>query len=977
MNLVRFTGLRARLVALALLAATPVLALIIYSTINMRAQTETDALNRVRQVVNVVAENQKHLIQETHQLLSILARVPQISHGNAAICGHFLSQLLKHYPQYTNLGVATGDGMVFCSALPIKAPIDISDRLYYQRALAHRALGVGEYQIGRISGKSAINLAYPVFDRSNQVRVLVFAAIDLAWLNRFAVEAQLPEDSTLTIIDHKGTILLRFPDTKKWVGQSMHQTPLFSVMRRRGSGVLQAAGEDNINRLYAFTTLRDVSGEPTAYLKVGIPATVAFARVNTLLLHSLLGLGAVVLLMFVFAWIGGDVFILRRIGVLLSAARRVGVGDLSARTGIPSTHDEIGELSSTFDDMAERLEQRDLRIRENEARIARLNRVYVVLSSVNGAIIRMRERDALLREACRIAVEQGRFQFACVSLADPASARLVPVYSAGDGTAFGSDTGVRLTPANSAGADPVGAVLYGGKVVIINDLMEDPRFAPSAKSAPRQNFRSCALLPLTIAGKTIACLHLYADEAGFFDNQEMRLMDELAADISLGLSYIDKEDKLHSLVYYDVLTGLPNRVLFRDRLEQSLARAKHHGRHVAVLSMHIDRLNDINSIHGQHVGDALLREAARHLRGLVRDGDTVARSSSSAFNIVLADVAHTGDVIMVARKIMGAFALPMQVEETELFVPVRIGIAVYPDDGDNIETILKNAGTALTISQRESGSSYRFYTPEINVRASERFEIERDLHHALERGELALFYQPVVDMKTRKITGCEALLRWNNANHGNVSPAKFIPIAEETGLIIPIGEWVLKTACRQGREWHEQGLPLRMAVNVSAKQFQREDFPETILRIMKESGFDSSKFALTMEITETELMENAERSAAFLKDLQARGLSISIDDFGTGYSSLSYLKQLPVDTLKIDISFVRNIARNRDDPAIVKAIIALAHSLNMKVVAEGVETREQFDVLHALGCDNAQGYLFSPAVPAADFTQLCNRAFDF
>jgi diguanylate cyclase (GGDEF)-like protein len=567
----------------------------------------------------------------------------------------------------------------------------------------------------------------------------------------------------------------------------------------------------------------------------------------------------------------------------------------------------------------------------------------------------------------------GHFRLAGISLADPQTLRLTPACSAGGEGIPAHDPGLRLTPAGTSNADPLGSVLQGGKPVVVNDLALAPRLVPDPDSASPQRLRACALLPLEVSGKVIGCLWLYTDEKNFFDAQEMNLLNELAADISLGLSYIEKEDKLHNLAYYDVLTGLPNRALFRDRLEQSLARARYHGRHVAVLSLYLDRLKEINSVYGLRIGDALLREAGRRLSALVRDGDTVARAGSATFNVVLADVAHTGDVIMIARKIVEAFSRPMIAEGTELFAAVRIGIAIFPDDGQDIETILRNAEIALNISQRETGGTYRFYTAEINVRATERFEIERDLRHALERGELALHYQPIVSMPSRSIIGAEALARWQHAERGRVPPGVFIPVAEETGLIVPIGEWVLREACAQARAWCEQGLRLRMAVNVSARQLRGGDFVQTTRRILGETGFDATRCALTLEITESELMEHAQGSIELLKALKRQGLSVSIDDFGTGYSSLSYLKHLPVDTLKIDVSFIRDINRAEDDAAIVKAILALGHSLGLTTIAEGVETREQFETLLALGCDAAQGFLFSPAVPAQEFARLCRQ----
>ncbi|MHB8742504.1 MAG: bifunctional diguanylate cyclase/phosphodiesterase [Sulfuricaulis sp.] len=971
----QFTGLRTRLIALILLTAAPALAFIIHSSLELKQQAKAAALNRVQLVVSVATNTQQQLIQETQQLLSVLAQVPQVRRGNGDACGSFLAGLLGKYPRYANFGVVRLNGNIFCSALPFKATVNAANRLFFRRALLTRNCVVGEYQIGHITDKPTINLGCPILDQFGRVQSVIFAAIDLVWLNQLAVDIHLPENSTFTMMDRNGVVLIHYPHTKKWLGSSAGHTLLLSTIRSRSNGVIQIPDLDNIERLYAFATLRGTSNDTQAYLSVGIPAAVAFVQADKILINGLMWLGIVTLLTLAIAWIGSDVFILRRIGKLLIAVRHVSAGDLTARSGSDSRTDEISELERAFDDMTRNLEQREIRIKEDEARIGRLNRIYVVLSSINGAIIRIHERDALLQEACRIAVDKGRFKLSYISLLDSATFSLIPTYAAGDATEFAHE--IRLPPPDSAsnGAASTGASLLAGMGVIANDLTRGAPADVNKNAALDHGYRSCALLPLQATGKVVGCLHLYADESNIFDDQEMKLLYELAANISLGIEYIDNEDKLYSLANYDILTGLPNHILYRDRLEQSLSRAKHHGRHVGVMTLHVDKLKEINSLHGQHTGDKLLRRTAERLRGLVREGDTVARASSSVFSVALADVAHPGDIITIARKITSAFAEPILLDGTELFVTVRIGISIYPGDSDDIDTILKNSEVALNISRREAGNSYRFYTPEINSRAMERFEIERELRHALERNELTLHYQPVVDMKTGETIGCEALLRWHNQALGDVSPARFIPVAEETDLIVPIGEWVLQTACEQARQWHEHGLHLKLAVNVSAKQLRRTDFPDMVMMILRRTGFDPATFALTMEVTESELMENAERSAELLKNLQSRGLSVSIDDFGTGYSSLSYLKRLPVDTLKIDISFIRDITRSHGDTAIVKAIIALAHSLDMQVVAEGVETHEQFTALRVLGCDAAQGFLFSPATPPAEFEELVKKSF--
>lgn len=974
MNRPTFRGLHTRLVILVLLAAAPALAFILYSGLDQRERAEADTLQRVQQVVNLAATTQQQVFQQTHQFLAIMAQVPQVRQGSATVCSSFLAELHKQHPRYANIGAMRPNGDIYCSALPMAAPINSADRLYFRLALLTRGPAVGEYQVGRITGKPTINLSYPILDSSGKVRTVLFAALDLDWLKQLAGDSELPEHSSFDMIDRNGTILLSYPDAGKWIGSSAAKSNLFIVMRSRGQGSVQLTGLDNVERLYAFTTLREISGEPQAYLSVGIPAAVAFAEANRALLHGLLGLGLLTLLILVIAWTGSNMLVLKRVNALISAIRRVSAGDFSVRTEVTAQQDEIGELSRAFNSMADEMEQRDIRIRKDEIRIARLNRVYAVLSSINSAIIRIHERNELLQEACRVAAEQGRFRLACISLIDRENLSLIPTFSAGEDKTPLHPIPLAISQNGGAHADGIRGRLLAGEMLVINDLVQDRNCAMN-EIALGQDYGSCALLPLLISGQMIGYLHLYADEAGFFDGQEIKLLEELAADISLGLEYIEKEDKLHNLSNYDLLTGLPNRVLHRDRLEQALSRAEHHGRHVAVMMVHIDRLKEINSLHGQHAGDMLLRNAARRLRQLVREGDTVARAASSVFSVVLVDVAHTRDIIMVARKITNLFAEAIALDDAEFYLAVRIGIAVFPDDGNDVDTILRNSEIALNIARRETANTFCFYTPEINTRAVERFEIERELRHALERNEFILHYQPIVDMKTGKISGCETLLRWHNQTLGLVSPAKFIPVAEETDLILPIGKWVLKTACQQSRKWHEQGLNLRLAVNISAKQLRQADFPEMARTVLEEAGLDPMSFPPTLEITESQLMENAQGSTEILKNLRALGLSASIDDFGTGYSSLSYLKRLPVDTIKIDMSFIRDITRSHDDSVIVKAIIALAHSLDMNVVAEGVETHEQFTALRVIGCDAAQGFLFSPAVPAAEFEKLLGRSF--
>ena len=429
------------------------------------------------------------------------------------------------------------------------------------------------------------------------------------------------------------------------------------------------------------------------------------------------------------------------------------------------------------------------------------------------------------------------------------------------------------------------------------------------------------------------------------------------------------EERMIHLAHYDALTGLPNRTLLLERLHQSMANAERVNRLVAVMLLDIDHFKHVNDTLGHHVGDALLKNVAGRLQSCVRPGDIIARLGGDEFTIVLANVAHIDDVPHVARKILGSFALPFRVDEHNLFTTVSIGITLFPLDVRDPGGLLKNVDAAMYHAKESGRNGFKFFTPDLNVRAERRFKLETALRQALAKQELSVHYQPQVDLKSGRIVGMEALLRWQSPQLGNVSPVEFIPVAEETGLILPIGEWVLRAACRQTKAWHDTGFPpMQIAVNISGKQLLQKNFPEQVQAILRETGL-AARY-LDLELTESILMVDAGGGAAAMQALHALGVSFSMDDFGTGYSSLAYLKRFPIDILKIDQSFVRDLATDPNDAAIVKTIIAMAHTLGMRVIAEGVETYEQLAFLRDQGCDGSQGYYCSKPLTTDDFTKL-------
>ena len=429
------------------------------------------------------------------------------------------------------------------------------------------------------------------------------------------------------------------------------------------------------------------------------------------------------------------------------------------------------------------------------------------------------------------------------------------------------------------------------------------------------------------------------------------------------------EERLFNQANFDSLTRLPNRVLAFDRLTQALVRAHRNNRIVAIIFMDLDHFKNVNDTLGHATGDRLLIEAAKRLRAVVREDDTVARLSGDEFLVILPELATAYDSKVVAHKILNAFSSPFIVEGKELFFTVSMGLTTYPVDSDNPHTLMQHADAAMYRAKAGGRNTYRYFTPEINRQAIRRMELESHLRYALERNELTIRYQPIICVAENKMVGAEALLSWNSPELGHISPDHFIPVAEETGMIVPIGKWVLNNACRQAKEWQDQlHSPFRISVNVSSRQFREKDFVKTVDNALQKSNLEPND--LELEITENMLLKEGGEATKILNRLSKMHINLSVDDFGTGYSALSYLKHFPFNSLKIDRSFVRDITTDNEDAALTRAIIVMAQSLGLRVTGEGVETEEQLKFLHSEGCDHVQGYYFCKPMSANKFDNL-------
>jgi PAS domain S-box-containing protein/diguanylate cyclase (GGDEF)-like protein len=606
--------------------------------------------------------------------------------------------------------------------------------------------------------------------------------------------------------------------------------------------------------------------------------------------------------------------------------------------------------------------------KEREARIARLNRVQAVLSGINSLIVGARNRQTLFDQACRIAVEQGGFRMAMIGMVAGDEVRPVAVYGNDEGYVR-DNVHISLDERDPLGQGPTAAAMREKRVRVCNDIASDPAMAPWRDAALVRGFRASVTYPLLEGEQLAGCMSLYAAEVGAFDEQELKLLAELAGDISHALDFIARDEQLDYLAYYDPLTRLANRKLFVQRLGHYLDGARLSRGCVALLKLDLARFTSINEAVGRDGGDAVLREVADRIVGFAGNPGRVARMQGDRFALVFADLKQASDLTpQQLQPLWQALAAPVAVAGRELHVTVRSGIAVFPQDGDDADALLHNAEAALKMARAEN-EPWLFYTRQMGSRIGEKRALEEQLRQAFKRKEFTLHYQPKVALGTGAICGAEALIRWNSPDLGTVPAAHFVPLLEETGMILEVGRWALQRAAADLREWERQGLRApRVAVNLSPLQLRQPGFVEELRAAV--SGPDGRPAALDLEITESVLMTDIEQHIGKLVAARELGMGIAIDDFGTGYSSLAYLNRLPIAAIKIDRSFVVQMTDSADTMNIVSTIISLAHSLGLRAIAEGVDSAEQLRFLRLLRCDEMQGFLFSKGLPAAEFAQL-------
>ena len=604
-----------------------------------------------------------------------------------------------------------------------------------------------------------------------------------------------------------------------------------------------------------------------------------------------------------------------------------------------------------------------------EDKLKRLNRLYAMVTGIGASMVRVRDRAELFNRSCRTAVEQGEFEMAWIAIVDHNQNRIVPVAWAGAGGTVRSAIENHFSSSEGTleGKTLAARAIREKSAVIVNDVPNDESLI-FHKMHAESGIRSLAVFPLIVSDNAIGVFVLYTSKPEFFDAAGLQLLTELAANVAFAVDHLEREERLHRLSYYDALTGLPNRRSFLERVTQYMRSADDDGHKVAVFLIDLERFKKLNDSLGRPAGDGILKQVAEWLAQNAGDVDLVARIDADHFAVVLPKIVYEAHVARALEKMIVAFMNnEFTLNDAVYRLAAKIGVAVFPDDGTDADTLFQNAEAALK-KAKTSRDRYLFYAQKMTETVAMSLGIENRLRRALEREEFVLHYQPKVNLVSGRLTGAEALIRWNDPVSGLTLPGRFIPILEETGLIHDVGRWVLRKAIEDYQRWRNHGLPtVPIAVNVSPLQLRNHNFVAEIQQAVSVAA--DAAAGLQLELTESLIMQDVNHSIVSLLAIRALGVTIAIDDFGTGFSSLNYLAKLPVDTLKIDRSFVTEMVSGTGGLTLVSVIINLAHELKLNTVAEGVETDEQLRQLRLLGCDEMQGYLFGKPVPADIFEQ--------
>ena len=916
------TSLNFRLWLTIAIAVLPVLLFVFFDFHERREQ----AVAETRAEITLRLADANREAQAAHRavalVLRIMARSNDLQALDSAQCSGIAGRLLESLDGFANIGAALPDGEIFCSGRPMSAPVTVIDRAWFRTSLDSDEISPGEFVIGRVSGTPGMAFGYPLRAADGTLRAVIFATITVAWFDRLIEGFRLPEGWEASVISNSGLVLAHQPERAP-EGWRAHKVPATTLARmaavvRDEGGIAELAGIDGVQRLYGIGVPDFAPG--SGFFAIGAPLERSLEAAGQRLLMYLALVAAIALASALIA----RLYIYRLIEVWATRVRgaiaEIAAGRRDARIGQATGVAELDALSEGIDQMA-------LEIGKREGELQRLSMVIeqspesIVITDTAGCILYVNEAFQRITGYAR----------------DEVLGRNPRILNGG------------LTP--RATYEQMWATLLAGEVW--RGEFHNVRKDGSAY------LELATIAPIKDAGGTVT--HYVAVKEDITQRKQ-------------------SEALLHRLAYFDALTGLPNRALLHDRIAQAIRSGVRRESFGMLMLVDIDRFRQLNDTLGHAAGDRLLCEVAARLRASVREEDTVARHGDDDFAVLVERIGETeADALShaehVARKLQRALQQPYVLGGTEgdrHFATLSFGISLFHDGVSSLESLLKQAEVALYRAKQDGRDIVRFFNPEMQAVVDAHARLEARMHEALEANAFRLFFQPQVNRRG-VVIGAEALLRWPLDGGAMVSPAEFIPLAEDTGHIVRLGLWVLRSACAQLARWqmNETTRHLKIAVNVSARQFHQPDFVASVKDTVRAAGVDPCR--LELELTESAILSDMDETIRRMNELRALGIRFALDDFGTGYSSLSYLKRLPLDQLKIDQSFVRDMAEDEGSEAIVLAILSLSHALGLEVVAEGVERPEQRDFLRHHGCDCFQGYLFGKPLPMeawGDFLEM-------
>ncbi len=916
------TSLNFRLWLTIAIAVLPVLLFVFFDFHERREQ----AVAETRAEIALRLADANREAQAAHRavalVLRIMARSNDLQALDSAQCSGIAGRLLESLDGFANIGAALPDGEIFCSGRPMSAPVTVIDRAWFRTSLDSDEISPGEFVIGRVSGTPGMAFGYPLRAADGTLRAVIFATITVAWFDRLIEGFRLPEGWEASVISNSGLVLAHQPERAP-EGWRAHKVPATTLARmaavvRDEGGIAELAGIDGVQRLYGIGVPDFAPG--SGFFAIGAPLERSLEAAGQRLLMHLALVAAIALASALIA----RFYIYRLIEVWATRVRgaiaKIAAGRRDARIGQATGVAELDALSEGIDQMA-------LEIGKREGELQRLSMVIeqspesIVITDTAGCILYVNEAFQRITGYAR----------------DEVLGRNPRILNGG------------LTP--RATYEQMWATLLAGEVW--RGEFHNVRKDGSAY------LELATIAPIKDAGGTVT--HYVAVKEDITQRKQ-------------------SEALLHRLAYFDALTGLPNRALLHDRIAQAIRSGVRRESFGMLMLVDIDRFRQLNDTLGHAAGDRLLCEVAARLRASVREEDTVARHGDDDFAVLVERIGETeADALShaeyVARKLQRTLQQPYVLGGTEgdrHFATLSFGISLFHDGVSSLESLLKQAEVALYRAKQDGRDIVRFFNPEMQAVVDAHARLEARMHEALEANAFRLFFQPQVNRRG-VVIGAEALLRWPLDGGVMVSPAEFIPLAEDTGHIVRLGSWVLRSACAQLARWqmNETTRHLKIAVNVSARQFHQPDFVASVKDTVRAAGVDPCR--LELELTESAILSDMDETIRRMNELRALGIRFALDDFGTGYSSLSYLKRLPLDQLKIDQSFVRDMAEDEGSEAIVLAILSLSHALGLEVVAEGVERPEQRDFLRHHGCDCFQGYLFGKPLPMeawGDFLEM-------